>query len=198
MASVIEVVTEKFKALSESISNGIDQTQMVLSDIYDVFSAIGGFFAWLGLHASLLLVGTLIILYLISMVSPLERRVNYLVAMIAGSLLAYWNGFELNAYGRYMLVMTAPFLVMYGLQLLWLWLKYLVTRSRRLGKKEKDEVLGRLLQTTTGFQEDGDVRKLKSELEKLAKELDGGLDQPGFRGDLDGDGDDGAAVGPRP
>ena len=194
MSSVIGLLTEKFQALTDGISNSIDQTQAVLSDIYGVFSAIGGFFAWLGLYASLLLLATLVFLYLISIISPLERRVNYLVAMGIGSGLAYWNGFDLDAYGRYMLVMTAPFLVMYTLLLLWLWVKYLFTRSKRLGPKEKDAIVGKLLEMTGTFQREGDVSSLKGELEKFTRELDGSQ-KSGLRGDLGGDGDDGTAVG---
>ncbi len=200
MASMMEdirnfpdLVAAKIKALSEGISAGVEGTREIVTDIYEVFSAIGSFFAWLGLHAGLLLVGTMILLYLISIISPLDRRVNYLVAMAAGSGLAYWNHFDLDAYGRYMLVMTAPFLVMYTLQLLWLWLKQLVKNRKRLGQKEKEAVMERLLEATRDFQRDGDAGLLKTRLAKLGRQLDGS-EPPAVRGDFGDDGEDTAPV----
>lgn len=164
-----EMAATTFKSLAEGLGSGIDEMRRIMGDIYTVFAAIGDFFAWLGLYGSLLLGVTLIVLYLLSLVSPMERRANYLLAVGVGSLLAYLKGFTLDAYGRYLLVMGLPVVIPYLLMWAWVRVKNIFVKAR--GSEGKEAVLEQLLGSTAEFQKTGDVQKLKKELSLLVTRL---------------------------
>ena len=112
LAKLPGTLEAKLEGIQKSFEGSVDAAREMLATMYSVFSTVGDFFAWMGLHAMLLLIATLIALYLIGMVSPLERKANYLVALLVGSVIAYLSHFPMAAYGRYLLVMGIPFVLM--------------------------------------------------------------------------------------
>jgi hypothetical protein len=156
----------------EEVTAGWEKSREVLETIQNVLIVVGDFFSWLGLYAALLIVATLGVLYLLGIVSPLERRVNYLLAVGFGSVVAYISVFPLDAYGRYLIVMGAPLLFSYGLWLLWYGVKHFWTKRTRVKPLEKEATVRQLLESTAAFQSGGDPKRLKTELEGILGTLE--------------------------
>lgn len=172
IARLPQVVEAKLGALSQSVQGGIDTTTEILATMYGVFRVIGDFFAWMGLHAMLLLLATMIALYLIGIISPLERRINYLLAVIIGSVLAYISEFPMVAYGKYLLVMGAPVVVTYLPMLIWMGIRKRWQQRRRSEPEEKEKIVGELMESASRYHKEGDAVRLRAELELLTRRLE--------------------------
>lgn len=165
-------VEAKLGALKASVEGGLAQTREILETMYGVFSTVGDFFAWMGLHAMLLLLATMIALYLIGMISPLEKRTNYLIAVVLGSFAAYAASFPPGAYGRYLLVMAAPFLVTYIPLLLWGWICKRLQKGKALSPQTKEALIGDLMAHVASYHKEGDAARLKTDLQGILKRLE--------------------------
>jgi len=168
-----QAASEAVKSALGEVSAGWEKSREILETINGVAMTVADFFAWLGLYAMLLVIVTLGVSYLLGIVSPLERRINYLLAVGFGSLVAYWSMFPLDAYGRYMLVMTTPLLFSYAVWLLWIGVKhYWMKRNKKSRPETKEATVSRLLESTSRFQNEGDSRRLRSDLEAILFSLE--------------------------
>lgn len=167
-----QVVEAKLAALSHSIEGGITTTTEILETIYGVFLVVGDFFSWMGLHAMLLLLATMIVLYLIGIISPLERRLNYLIAIIIGSGLAYISAFPLVAYGKYLLVMGAPVIVTYLPMLIWMGIRSRIKKRGLSESEEKEQVVSELMESVALYHKEGDRERLREALEAVTQRLE--------------------------
>ena len=172
IANLPETIEAKMAALSQSVTGGIETTQEILETMYGVFSVVGDFFAWMGLHAMLLLIATMIAHYLIGIISPLERRLNYLVALGIGTLLAYISHFPLEAYGRYLLVMAIPFLITYLPLLIWRGVQRGLKGRSISPAEEKEAIVSTLMESVSVYHREGDIVRLKAELDDVMKRLE--------------------------
>ncbi len=172
IARLPQTVEAKLAALSQSIEGGVAATQEILETMYGVFSVVGNFFSWMGLHAMLLLIATMIALYLIGIISPLERRVNYMIAVLIGSALAYISAFPMSAYGKYLLVMGLPVVVTYLPMLIWMGIKSRIQKRRRSDAEEKEIIVGELMESASRYHKEGDAVRLREELEMLTRRLE--------------------------
>ena len=172
IARLPQTVEAKLSALSQSVGSGIETTKEILETMYGVFSTVGNFFAWMGLHAMLLLIATMIALYLIGIISPLERRVNYLIALAVGSFLAYVSAFPIESYGRYLLVMAMPVLITYVPMLIWKGVRKMIKKSKQSPSEEKAQIVSELMEGISHYHKEGDALRLKEALAEVMKRLE--------------------------
>ena len=172
IARLPETIEAKLTALSQSVSGGIETTKEILETMYGVFSVVGDFFAWMGLHAMLLLIATMIALYLIGIISPLERRVNYFIALVIGSLLAYISAFPLESYGRYMVVMAFPVVITYLPMLLWKAVRRSWKKNTVSPAEEKEAIVSVLMESVSAYHKEGDAVRLRAALDGVIKRLE--------------------------
>jgi len=172
IARLPETIEANFTALSQSVGGGIETTKAIVERMYAVFSVVADFFGWMGLHVMLLLITTMIALYLIGIISPLERRINYLIALIVGSLLAYVSAFSLESFGRYLLVMAAPVAVTYLPLLIWKGIRRSWKKRSVSAAEEKEAIVSVLMESVSAYHKEGDAVRLREELGGVIKRLE--------------------------
>ena len=115
----INGVVDNIKSTLEGIKTTMSNIMDVLGTIGDIIGTIAEILAFIGLKVFLLLLATSFTMWLLNLISPVNRKINYFVSVI----LVIWFAITINmpfqiVILKYILIILSPFILVYLVNLL--------------------------------------------------------------------------------
>lgn len=146
----------------EGLTKTLDSLGAAIELIGSILGLVAGFFVWLGIPGTSLLLITAFGLWLVNSVSPLPRIVNFAVIAAATAGFALYMDVEPAAIGRYLVVVGAPILAIN----LPVWMWRIVRGTKR---PETDPALARL---------EALAEKMAGDIDDLRKRVEPKIEPP--------------------
>ena len=118
--------------MSESLL-AFKETILRIGKVLDIITDVFGF---MGFGTFLLLLVTMVLLWFLNLISPLDKKINFFLGVGTGLGFAWMVNMSYETIGKYLLIVLAPLVLSYSLHFLWLGIKWLFSKKKERWSKQ--------------------------------------------------------------
>ncbi len=157
----------------EQLNRNLENLELLLAQVRQIFASLGSVFTYIGVDASLLLLISFVFLFLLNMVSPLDRRVNFFAVIAFTSFVYYKINLSLAGYLRYLAIILAPLILSYSLYWLSRFAKHLfLNYGPRRRPVNHDEIVDILFEAGITLRKNKDLNALRRTLKQIERTIE--------------------------